>query len=102
MADLDNSILPLVASATDGTQIPFGVQTGLFDIVVADGGTAIITMAVNGRVDQNTLIFVDGDSLNTPVNRRCDGKNVPMGTIEACMIRQGIIPIDVLENTVAY
>lgn len=99
---LTNAVLPQNSASTDGTQIPFGVLlTDLEGITVADGATVTITLMIKGEVNEDLLIYADGDSKDTPINNYCDGDPVPMGTIDSIFAKNGIILRKVQSNCVA-
>lgn len=64
-----NVLVPLVASASDGSQFPVGILAQ--DLTIAASATVTTTMVDYGDVAQDKIIFVKpGDGLETVVSSR--------------------------------
>lgn len=62
-AHATGKVTPLIAAATDGSQVPFGIL--MHDLTVANGATANMTVAVSGEVAQDKVLFNAAETLAT-------------------------------------
>lgn len=83
-------IVPLLSTATDGSQIPIGVLAATY--IVADTASQQITYCIGGDVDANALVFSNGtDTLATEISLTDSGSStVKIGTIGDLLINVGI------------
>ena len=61
-------VIPLVSTATDGSQYPIGILTTKH--VVADGTSLTVSICIGGNVNQNLLVFSGSDDLDTVIEDR--------------------------------
>ena len=67
------SVIPLVAAAVDGSEIPFGVLAE--DVVIPIGDTPNLSICVEGKVAVEKLIFNAAETIATVVaSRRLDDR----------------------------
>lgn len=72
-------LLAILASASaNGSQIPLGIN--LTEVIVANGASATIVLAVTGRVDETKLVFNGSDTLETVVDDRQLRDRIPADT----------------------
>ena len=65
----DGLVIPLVATADDGSQFPIGVCAE--DVTVADGGTVNDLNIVNdGDIRESGLVLPDGTTLDSVIDNR--------------------------------
>lgn len=77
-----NLLLPMVSTATDGSEYPVGIAMDTF--VIANGASATITFCYAGEVNQSKVIFYNGtDTLATAIGSQGTGG----GTYEDLIIR---------------
>jgi len=63
-------IVPLVSTATDGSEIPVGVLRSCV-VALADAGTSNVSVCIQGDVAEEQLIFDNGtDTLDTVIDGR--------------------------------
>ncbi len=58
-------IVPLVSTATNGSQYPVGVC--VIDKTVPDGNTESLNLVNKGRIAEDKINFLGAETLNTPV-----------------------------------
>ncbi len=76
------------SAATDGSQVPYGVL--LATTTVAGSATVTLSMAVQGQVDKDLLVFANGtDTLATTMSVGGD----VLGTMRSVLTKGGIIPV---------
>jgi hypothetical protein len=94
-------VLPMVSTATNGSQVPMGVLKG--DYTVANGATVTVTICFVGQIAQEKLIFSNGtDVLTTQitVNDSAGTPNtVPQGIVEDILCRAGLSLISGTDHT---
>ncbi len=61
-------LVPLVSSASDGSQYPVGILAD--DYVVDYGASANVTICIGGDVAEELVILASGDTLSTLVSSR--------------------------------
>ena len=91
-------MLPNISSATDGSEMPYGVLAGIEPITLANGATATVPIAIRGEVNQNKLTLGSGDTLATLVRTVSTGG----GTLGALIIRDTQIVIVPTTNLTGY
>jgi len=96
-------VVPMVSTATNGSQIPIGILRGSH--VVLNGASATLTYCYSGDVDPAALTFSNGtDTFATVI---LFNSSVPAatttqyGTIEDILVGKGINPVAGVENTIA-
>ncbi len=94
-------VVPMVSTATNGSQIPMGILRGSH--VVPNGASVTVTYCYSGDVDPAALIFSNGtDLLSTII---LFNSSVPAatttqyGTIEDILVGKNINPVAGTENT---
>lgn len=66
-------IVPLVSSAVDGSNIPYGILAE--NVTIDEGETQTLSVCVYGDVDKNKVILDDGDDFDTVIaGRRLDDR----------------------------
>lgn len=58
-------VLANISSATDGSEMPIGFLQEA--VTVADGSSAVVSLCIAGRVNQNNITLGSGDTLDTAV-----------------------------------
>jgi head decoration protein D len=66
----DDTVIPLVSDAEDGSQYPLGVLAN--DVTVADGDSADVSICVSGDVDFDKVILDEDDEMTTVI----EGKQI--------------------------
>ncbi len=60
-----DKVLPSVAAATDGSELPIGVSAQTY--VIADGVTQDIQIVTGGQVNENLVVLAAGNTFSTAV-----------------------------------
>lgn len=82
--------LPLVSTASDGSQFPVGILAE--NVTVANNATVNINICVKGDVNQNVLSFASSETLDTVISGRRLRDRIAADT-------QGIRIVPTVENT---